>query len=563
MNLDDIIQARRSVRQYLDTPVKAEHIREILYSASLSPSAKNRQPWFFSVLTGEPKNTVGQRLLRKAREAGDPMAAQTARIIVDCPVLILIFSGADHPAPCRSDVLSVGGAMYAMCLKATDLGLGSLIIADTDLIAEEIAAEEKRGILYGAVALGYPVRHDPPRPRKALGEITDLPLPAREEKILDSAAHARLSESTYAFCSYSHRNADAVISDMMEMKMRNIPIWYDQQLPIGERWDENAKDALLHPLCRGMLLYVSPESLSSGAVAKELKAALERRKTDPAFAIIPIHVGGASLSRMMTVARETYGTVEEIFTAAFGQEDSVIYLPRPIYPSAKTHLEPLIDALKRAGIVADGRVYNSFAYHIAEDSYAVITKYHGFSTVVEVPDEISGYPVRVIGKNAFTANQLLEECILPEGLTCLDEGVFRECGRLMRVDIPQSVTEIRVACFRDCVSLPSITLPPRITALPEACFRGCRALSEIRVPEGVTEIGEAAFLYCSGLRRALLPDTLKRVTDGCFFGCAELRELIVPAEAEGFCEDSFDTSPLLSPVIASGILFQRGTGQKL
>lgn len=564
MNLDDIVRVRRSTRQYLDAPITTEQIKDILLCASLSPSAKNRQPWFFSVLTASKKNDFGQRLLKKALETNEPMAAKTAGIIEGCAALILVFSGKDHPCPSRSDVLSVGCAMYAMCLKATDMGLGSLIIADTDIIAEDVEALEDCGVLYGAVALGHPVSHDPPRPRKPLAEITDLRISEDTKRVHDPVAAPILRDSAYAFCSYSHENTPAVISDMLELQMRNIPIWYDKQLPIGEKWDDNAASALLSEHCRGILLYISPESIASKAVAKELSVALKRKRTDPDFAIIPIHMGGAPLSDIIAVARKRYGLIcEQVFTEAFGSNNAVIYVPRDVFPTAKTHLEVLIDTLERAEIVPDGRVYNSFSYHIAEGSYAVITKYLGFSPVVEVPSEISGYPVRVIGKNAFTGNGLLEECVLPDGLVCVDEGVFRDCPHLKRVRIPHTVTDMRVACFRDCVSLPSVELPPGITVLPEAFFRGCLSLTEIRIPEGVVSLEEACFMYCSSLRRAVLPNTLKRASDGCFFGCTELRELVIPQEVVGFRKDSFAFAKQLSSVTVSGLVFEAGIGRKL
>lgn len=43
------IENRRSIRKYRIDKVDRKIIEEILYSATITPSAKNRQPWKFIV----------------------------------------------------------------------------------------------------------------------------------------------------------------------------------------------------------------------------------------------------------------------------------------------------------------------------------------------------------------------------------------------------------------------------------------------------------------------------------------------------------------------------------
>ena len=49
--LFDLIKSRRSVRRYTDQPVPPELIMRLLEAATWAPSAHNRQPWRFAVLT--------------------------------------------------------------------------------------------------------------------------------------------------------------------------------------------------------------------------------------------------------------------------------------------------------------------------------------------------------------------------------------------------------------------------------------------------------------------------------------------------------------------------------
>ena len=49
------IENRRSIRKYRSDEIDRKLIEEIIYSATLAPSAKNRQPWKYIVYTGASK----------------------------------------------------------------------------------------------------------------------------------------------------------------------------------------------------------------------------------------------------------------------------------------------------------------------------------------------------------------------------------------------------------------------------------------------------------------------------------------------------------------------------
>jgi nitroreductase len=51
MDVMEAIKGRRSIRQYLPQKVEAEKVKQILEAARWAPSASNRQPWHFVVVT--------------------------------------------------------------------------------------------------------------------------------------------------------------------------------------------------------------------------------------------------------------------------------------------------------------------------------------------------------------------------------------------------------------------------------------------------------------------------------------------------------------------------------
>jgi len=54
LDVREAIASRRSIRDFLPTPVPGETIRRVLAAASRSPSGGNVQPWHVDVVAGEP-----------------------------------------------------------------------------------------------------------------------------------------------------------------------------------------------------------------------------------------------------------------------------------------------------------------------------------------------------------------------------------------------------------------------------------------------------------------------------------------------------------------------------
>lgn len=178
------IMNRRSIRKFKDEDISDEIILDILNCGRLAPSAKNRQPWYFIVLKNVMKDKVADLMIeytlthdmkkeRKGLKA--PCSVNpTADVIKQAPVLILIFREKDDNWNV-GDNLSIGACVENICLRATDLGLGSLWIRDTVYVASDVAKMLNHSNMEFncAVALGIPDENPKQRPRKELGSIVE------------------------------------------------------------------------------------------------------------------------------------------------------------------------------------------------------------------------------------------------------------------------------------------------------------------------------------------------------------------------------------------------------
>ena len=100
-------------------------------------------------------------------------------------------------------------------------------------------------------------------------------------------------------------------------------------------------------------------------------------------------------------------------------------------------------------------------------------------------------------------NTLIAGCkntIIPNSVTTIGFGAFRECSSLTSITIPESVTSINGDAFRVCSSLTSVTIPNSVTSIGEEAFYRCSSLNEVTLGTGLKTIGEKAFADCSKLQ---------------------------------------------------------------
>ena len=89
---------------------------------------------------------------------------------------------------------------------------------------------------------------------------------------------------------------------------------------------------------------------------------------------------------------------------------------------------------------------DDITYHVS-DGYAVVTKCKVKKTLVEIPAEIEGWPVRTIGDGAFNGNTYVKNIRIPEGVTAFGGYAFANMGLIQEIIIPPSVNYFGDHCF--------------------------------------------------------------------------------------------------------------------
>ena len=170
MEFSDIILSRESIRSYdPEKPVPEESLEKILEAGRLAPSAANRQPWKF-ILVSSPG------ILEKVK------ACYKREWLKDAPHILVVI-GKKTEAWVRSYdgynavETDVAIAMTHMLLAAENEGVASCWIANFDpVMLNDVINPDASCLIYGILPLGYPkpgFRKVSDKKRKAKEEIVE------------------------------------------------------------------------------------------------------------------------------------------------------------------------------------------------------------------------------------------------------------------------------------------------------------------------------------------------------------------------------------------------------
>jgi coenzyme F420-0:L-glutamate ligase/coenzyme F420-1:gamma-L-glutamate ligase len=190
-----LIKGRRSIRRYDPRPVDQATIDSLLEAGCWAPSAHNRQPWRFAVLTDAASREMLARrmgdLLRAARlaDGDDPAdveadASRSHARITGAPLVIVAFLTLEdmdtYPDPARSQaehlmaVQGVAMAVNNILLAAHAAGLGACWMCAplfcSPAVVEAVGAPQ-HWQAQALLTLGYPASRGKPPVRRSISDL--------------------------------------------------------------------------------------------------------------------------------------------------------------------------------------------------------------------------------------------------------------------------------------------------------------------------------------------------------------------------------------------------------
>lgn len=200
MKISTAMETRKSIRSYLDKPVRKEEIAEILSKALRSPSATNIQPWNIYVITGEVLEKIkkenlelfyaGARPTIEEPELSGPFKERRRELAIDLFNLLgikkedterrkdwtargykyfdapvaLILTTSNYAKGGTWSLLAIGSLIQSICLSALEFDLGTCVseqgVSYHEILRKHLDIPEGE-IIVISITLGYPDPNNP------------------------------------------------------------------------------------------------------------------------------------------------------------------------------------------------------------------------------------------------------------------------------------------------------------------------------------------------------------------------------------------------------------------
>ena len=186
----------------------------------------------------------------------------------------------------------------------------------------------------------------------------------------------------------------------------------------------------------------------------------------------------------------------------------------------------LIDAPGTGGLVA---VYQKkpetrliVGYYVTSTTDPTVLMYSGALSSVSQMEYPDGTQITPATAYTFPSTGMqyvyytLTGGTIPQNMFNGTEAYMNDKEAIRKVYVPEGVTSIAYGAFRDCFELTAVTLPDGLLTVGEDAFRGCIALPDITFPEGLLHIGTRAFDSDYRLHTIVIPSSVTGIGSYAF-----------------------------------------------
>lgn len=223
------------------------------------------------------------------------------------------------------------------------------------------------------------------------------------------------------------------------------------------------------------------------------------------------------------------------------------------------------------------RIEGDFTYEKNEEGGVTLTDYNSLSGngYVEVPENLGGKPVTVIGSFCFSKTENLRAITLPPTVRLIENRAFQNCVNLESVHLNEGLKRLDSSAFYGCTNLRVIHLPDSLETIARSAFQDCTALLDITGGGSLQTIeDESVFANTAwadvqdgdllmlngvvfGLKGApegvlILPEDACRVMDDVFRGANAVTAVVFPAGIISLGNNAFSSMAALERVIFQG-----------
>ena len=364
----------------------------------------------------------------------------------------------------------------------------------------------------------------------------------------------------YYFISYNSLDVDRISMICREMDKRNVPMWYDNGLESGKKWEKTLIEKIRD--CYEVILFITENLLNreDAYVIKEYKYAklFGKRVNIIILDNITDNIGCEKMNKWFkhlnikdnhfvpicanSSTSQTVDSMDSIFVRIFYKIKRRKLCKRVLFVSVVMIGLVVLCVSTRdkiSDLFSDYDNPEIYQYSIYDDGVVIDKLIDNNSTVLKIPKRINGRIVTKIGEGAFNNCKNLNSVSIPDTVTVIGKKAFAGCTGLTEIRLPNSVGYVGAYAFSECDNLRKVYLPETINRIWNYSFWRCCGLEEITIPSTVTEIGKCAFSQCYKLKTVYFPDNLQIINERSFENCVELEKISLPESVTEIGEQAF------------------------
>ena len=313
----------------------------------------------------------------------------------------------------------------------------------------------------------------------------------------------KVHKENYYFVSYSHKDYKKVMKDILLLEDEGINIWYDSDMHIGENWEDIAEMYISKFQCKGIIFYLSENSILSKACNKEIEYVLENNKQF--FSInIPlsnnnINIDNMSGLEMLLRLKEEGKVIDNGLIKNFEK----VFSPNHLYLSYNDSIKRKKEQIEKL-VGEDVFEFELDNTNMFQEDQTVKLSFCKDNSLVKL---------NLKSKYIFNKKNA--------SLSKIGECVFANLIKLKEVTLPKTVDTLESRVFSNCIKLSKINLDNVSELIDDHAFSNCKGLKINNICAKV--IGKHAFRNCESIANLTINSRL--IEDSAFMSCINLEEV--------------------------------------
>ena len=210
----------------------------------------------------------------------------------------------------------------------------------------------------------------------------------------------------------------------------------------------------------------------------------------------------------------------------------------------------------------NGMTYSIFRNEERDKAIKILSGDKNAETI-EIPEEIDGIKVEIIGSEAFADNTNVKSVVIPKNIVKIENNAFYGCTSLSDVTFNEGLKELGRSVFSN-TAIETITIPSSLEVVEdnqfsEGIFENTK-LTTINFAEGTKSVVGYLFIGCNSITNITFPKTIESIGDYAFYKCNGFEKIDIPSNIATIGERAFSCCQNLKTVKLNEGLKELGAG---